>query len=322
MTARLRAAPVVHTFDESDLIDRMPPTRGRLEANAPLMDQTWFRVGGPAEVLYRPYDAQDLSIFLANLDDDIPVTILGLASNTLVRDGGVPGVVIKLGPQFAFINTDGGMVRAGAGAVDLNVARAAQVAGIAGLEFLCGIPGTIGGGLRMNAGAYGREFRDIVVEAEVLDRDGNIRCLKRDQLGFGYRHCGVPEGHIFISALLQGESGDPAIIDTRMKGIQAQRNATQPIKEKTGGSTFANPENDPKQRKSWQLIDAAGCRGLKMNSAQVSDKHCNFLINTGKARAADIEALGEEVRKRVRDKFGIELRWEIRRIGVPEGEEI
>jgi UDP-N-acetylmuramate dehydrogenase len=316
MLARRSPIPMQNTFADSDLAERLPPTRGRVEANAPLADQTWFRVGGPAEVLYKPYDAEDLAYFMAHLDDDIPVTILGLASNTLVRDGGVPGVVVKLGPQFSNIRVDGVMVTAGAGAVDLNVARAAQAAGVTGLEFLCGIPGTIGGGLRMNAGAYGREFRDIVIEAEVIDRHGRLQRLGLTELGFTYRHSAVPEDWVFLAATLQGERGDPLQIEKRMKEIQEQRAATQPIREKTGGSTFANPDDDPQQRKSWQLIEQAGCRGLKIGGAQVSEKHCNFLINAGKATAADIEALGEEVRKRVQEKFGVTLRWEIRRIGV------
>lgn len=308
-------------FEENDFSakrvwERLPVVRGRLIEDAPLADQTWFRVGGPAEVLFRPADAEDLAFFLQNLPDDVPVTVIGVASNLLVRDGGVPGVVVRLGPQFAQISTDGTHIRVGAGALDLNVARAAQKAGLAGLEFLCGIPGTLGGGIRMNAGAYGREFKDIVVEVEALDRDGVRHVLKPEQLGFAYRHSNLPADWSVLSATLQGIPGDAAEIRQRMQEIQDRRAETQPIREKTGGSTFANPDNDPQGRKSWQLIDQAGCRGLTLGGAMMSDKHCNFMINTGAATAADLENLGEDVRRRVREKFGIELRWEIKRIGI------
>jgi UDP-N-acetylmuramate dehydrogenase len=303
-------------FPDEGLLERLPHPRGKLLPNEPLADQTWFRIGGPAEILFKPADIEDLAFFLSHCPADVPITVIGLASNLLVRDGGVPGVVIRLGPQFAQIKIDGGFVTAGAGAIDLNVARAAQVAGIAGLEFLCGIPGTIGGGLRMNAGAYDKEFKDIVSEVQVIDRSGKLHTLPQAQLGFSYRHSGVAADSIFVSALLEGESGNPAAIQARMLEIQKKRAETQPIHEKTGGSTFANPENDPQKRKSWQLIEAAGCKGLKIGYAKVSEKHANFLINTAHATAADIENLGEEVRKRVKEKFGIELRWEIQRIGV------
>ncbi len=303
-------------FSDEGLLERLPHMRGKLIPNAPLADQTWFRVGGPAEVLFRPVDQDDLAHFLAKCPDDIPITVIGLASNLLVRDGGVPGVVIRLGPQFSQIKIEGAMMTVGAGAVDLNVARAAQASGISGLEFLCGIPGTMGGGLRMNAGAYGRELKDVVVEIDTFDRHGVKHKLYADKIGFSYRHCAVPDDWVFLTAVLQGEQGDPHEIQKKMLEIQNSRAKTQPIREKTGGSTFANPDNDPKQRHAWQLIDAAGCRGLKIGKAKVSDKHCNFLINTGRATAAEIESLGEEVRKRVREKFGIDLRWEIRRIGV------
>ncbi len=254
-------------FPEEGLLERMPHVRGKLTPNEPLGDHTWFRVGGPAEVLFKPVDEEDLAYFLAHCPIDIPVTVIGLASNLLVRDGGVPGVVIRLGPQFSYIKVEGAMITAGAGALDLNVARAAQASGVAGLEFLCGIPGTIGGGLRMNAGAYGREFKDIVEEVHVLDRSGQRRTLYHDQIGFAYRHTGVPEDNIFIAAVLQGEEGKPDAIQDKMREIQKSRAATQPIREKTGGSTFANPEDDPQKRKSWQLIEAAGCRGLKIGHA-------------------------------------------------------
>jgi len=299
------------------LIERLPPNvRGALLPHEPLADQTWFRVGGPAEVLFKPADEADLAAFLANCPADIPVTVIGVASNLLIRDGGVPGVVIRLGPAFALTKLVGNNLLAGAGAIDLNVARSAQASGLAGMEFLSGIPGTIGGGLRMNAGAYGGEFKDIVIEAHVVLRNGERRTLSNAELGFSYRHTNMPEDCVFVSALLRGEKGDPAQIKERMDTIQKTRAASQPIREKTGGSTFANPTDDPQQRKSWQLIDAAGCRGLRIGAAQVSEKHCNFLINTGTASAADIEALGEIVRGRVIEKFGIDLRWEIKRIGV------
>ncbi len=294
------------------LITRLPPTRGKLLPNEPLAPQTWFRVGGPAEVLFKPADEEDLAQFLAGCPADIPVTVIGIASNLLVRDGGVPGVVIRLGPQFAQIKADDEAVTTGAAAMDVNVAKAAQAAGIAGLEFLTGIPGTIGGGLRMNGGAYGSEFKDVVEEAVAIDRKGKRHVLKPEQFGFSYRHIDLPEDMIFVSARLRGTKGDPAAIQVRVKEIQTAREATQPIREKTGGSTFANPDG----QKSWQLIDAAGCRGLRVGGAQMSEKHCNFLINTGDATAEDIESLGEDVRRRVREHSGIELRWEIKRIGI------
>ena len=296
---------------------RLPTVRGKLIPNAPLADSTWFRVGGPAEVLFKPADEDDLAAFLANTPADIPVTVIGISSNLIIRDGGIPGVVVRMGPQFTKLSGNGTTITVGASAVDLNVARAAQAAGMTGLEFLCGIPGTVGGGLRMNAGAYGREFKDVVVSADVVMRDGTRKTLQNADIGFSYRHSNVGDDVIFLSATLRGESGAAAAIQERMHEIQQSRTASQPIKEKTGGSTFANPENDPENRKAWQLIDAAGCRGLRIGGAQVSELHCNFLINTGGATAADIENLGEEVRRRVKEKTGVELRWEIKRIGVP-----
>jgi UDP-N-acetylmuramate dehydrogenase len=308
-------------FPEEGLLERLPPVRGKLTPNAPMAETTWFRVGGPAEVLFKPVDENDLAFFLANTPADIPITVVGLASNLLVRDGGIPGVVVRFGPSFATIKASGdNTLLAGAGAVDLNVARTAQGHGIAGMEFLCGIPGTIGGGLRMNAGAYGREFKDIVIEAHALTRAGKKQTLYNDQIGFSYRHTDVPDDLIFLSTLLQGTTGDPVTIDKKMKEIQESRAATQPIREKTGGSTFANPDNDPHKRHTWQLIEAAGCRGLKIGHAKVSEKHCNFLINTGFATAAEIENLGEEVRRRVRETSGVDLRWEIKRIGITREE--
>ncbi len=309
-------------FPDEGLLERLPQVRGKMIPNEPLAEQTWFRVGGPAEALFRPADEADLTHFLAHCPADIPVTVIGVASNLLVRDGGVPGVVIRLGPAFSRIKIDGALLTVGAGTIDLNVARSAQASGIAGLEFLSGIPGTVGGGIRMNAGAYHREFKDIVVQADALDRQGNRHTLFHNQIGFSYRHTTAPNDMIFVSAMLQGEAGDPDEIAKRMQDIQKSRAASQPIREKTGGSTFANPDNDPQKRKAWQLIEAAGCRGLKIGQAKVSDKHCNFLINTGKATAAEIEHLGEEVRRRVREKFGVELRWEIKRIGVTAQERI
>jgi UDP-N-acetylmuramate dehydrogenase len=297
------------------LSERLPPVRGRLTEDAPLAPVTWFRVGGAAEILFRPADAEDLAAFLAAKPSDVPVTVIGVASNLLVRDGGVKGVVIRLGRGFVEIRTEGSEVEAGAGALDLNVALTAQQAGIAGLEFMSGIPGTIGGGLRMNAGAYGREFKDVLVSAVALDGKGARHALAPAALGLGYRHCGLPEDWIFIAARFAGEAGDPAAIGRRMAEIQSAREASQPIRARTGGSTFANPPGE----KAWELIDRAGCRGLRIGGAAVSEKHANFLINTGDATAADLENLGEEVRRRVHETTGIMLRWEIRRIGEPQG---
>ncbi|MEX2200146.1 MAG: UDP-N-acetylmuramate dehydrogenase [Dongiaceae bacterium] len=303
-------------LDATNLIERLPPVRGRLTENAPLAGITWFRVGGPAEIMFRPADRDDLLAFLAALPDDVPVTAIGVGSNLLVRDGGVPGVVLRLGRGFAGIETSGTRVVAGAAALDINVAAQAADAGIAGLEFLSGVPGTIGGALRMNAGAYGREIGDVLVEGEIVDVRGRLRRLERDAFGLSYRHCDLPAGTIFLSATLQGSTGDPAAIRARMAEIRNAREASQPIRTRTGGSTFANPR-DGSGRKAWALIDAAGCRGLRLGGAQVSELHCNFLINSGNATAADLEALGEEVRCRVLAHAGVELEWEIRRIGVP-----
>jgi len=300
------------------LIERLPAVRGRYTENAALAGITWFRVGGPAEVSFRPADRDDLAAFLMTKPADVPVTVIGVGSNLLVRDGGVPGVVVRLGRDFAGVNIDGAIVRTGAAALDLNVALAVRNGGVGGLEFLCGIPGTIGGALRMNGGAYGKEMKDVIVGAEALDARGRLHRLALADLGFTYRHCAVAEDWIFLSAELQGIADEPAAIAQRMKAIQDQRESTQPIRTRTGGSTFANPaEPEAQGRKAWQLIDAAGCRGLKIGGAMVSEKHCNFLINTGNATAADIENLGEEVRRRVKMQSGVDLQWEIRRIGVP-----
>jgi len=303
------------------LVDRLPPVRGRYTADAPLAGITWFRVGGPAEVMFRPADVADLAGFLAAKPADVPVTVIGVGSNLLVRDGGVKGVVVRLGRAFAQIEARGTTVLAGAGALDLNVAMVARDAGIAGLEFLCGVPGTIGGALRMNAGAYGRETRDVTVEAEIVTAAGERRRLTNAECGFAYRHASVAADAIFVGATLQGAAGEPMAIARRMREIQGAREESQPIRTRTGGSTFANPD-DPRAtgRKAWQLIDEAGCRGLRVGDAQVSEKHCNFLINTGAATAADIEALGEEVRRRVYASAGVWLEWEIRRIGIASAE--
>ena len=293
------------------LLDRLPPVRGRLSENAPLSKVTWFGVGGPAEVLFKPADADDLADFLKAKPKDIPVTIMGVGSNLLVRDGGVKGVVIRLGREFAKITVNRADIICGAGALDVNVARVAQEASVTGLEFLSGVPGTVGGALRMNAGAYGVEMQNIVQGAIAIDLQGNRHELTAEDLGFSYRKCSVPSDYIFVEAHLLGHAGDAADIQARMNYIKNAREGTQPLRTNTGGSTFKNPEGE----KAWQLIDAAGCRGLKMGGAEVSELHCNFLINTGMATAADIESLGEEVRRRVLDHSGIELTWEIRRIG-------
>ena len=295
----------------ASLMERLPAVRGRLTPNAPIGPLTWFRVGGPAEVLFRPADAADLADFLAATPMDVAVTVIGVGSNLLVRDGGIPGVTIRLGRGFAEIVTEGETLRAGAGALDLNVALTAAGAGIAGLEFLSGVPGTIGGGLRMNAGAYGSEIKDMLVDAEAVDRRGKTHRAPVAAMGLSYRHSGAPDDWIFTGALLHGRRDEPAAIATRMGQIKAAREAAQPIHARTGGSTFANPPGD----QAWRLIDAAGCRGLRRGGAAVSEKHTNFLINTGEATAADIEGLGEEVRRRVHAQFGVVLDWEIRRIG-------
>jgi UDP-N-acetylmuramate dehydrogenase len=297
----------------SDLRAAMPGLSGRLLPNQSLAELTWFRVGGPAQILFMPEDEAELAYALARLPAEIPVTVIGLGSNLIVRDGGIAGVVIRLGRGFGAIAAEpGARLRVGAAVPDQKAARAAQELGIAGLAFLRGIPGAVGGALRMNGGAYGCETRDVLVEARGVDRQGHIRVFTNADMHFGYRHCGVPEDVIFTQALFQGEPGDPGAIAAAMDQITSAREATQPVKSRTGGSTFKNPPG----LKAWQLIDAAGCRGLTVGDAQVSELHCNFLINLGRASAADIEALGETVRRRVRETSGIDLEWEIRRIGV------
>jgi UDP-N-acetylmuramate dehydrogenase len=295
-----------------DLKAKMPALRGRLLPNQSLAELTWFRVGGPAQVLFMPEHEDDLAYFLAHLAGEIPVTVVGLGSNLIVRDGGVPGVVIRLGRGFGDTAIESEQVRAGAAVPDVKVARVAQEAGIAGLAFLRGIPGAIGGALRMNGGAYGGETKDVLIEARGVDRKGNLAVWRNADMHYSYRHCGAPEDLIFTQALFQGRPGDRAQIAAEMDKITGSREATQPIKSRTGGSTFKNPPG----HKAWQLIDAAGCRGLVVGDAQVSEMHCNFLINRGNASAADIETLGETVRTRVKENSGVELEWEIKRIGV------
>jgi UDP-N-acetylmuramate dehydrogenase len=292
-------------------IDRLPAVKGKLTVNAPLGPFTWFRVGGPADVLFKPKDESDLCAFLAGLDAGVPVTVIGVGSNLLVRDGGVEGVVIRLGAAFGKISQDETGLVAGAGALDGTVAQTAWDMGRSGLEFLSGIPGTIGGALRMNAGAYGAEMKDVLIEARAVDRHGRLHTLGLADMGFTYRHSSVPEEWIFLSARMAALRGDSDAIRARMDEIKTKREAAQPVRTRTGGSTFANPDG----AKAWELIDRAGCRGLTRGGAQISEKHCNFLINTGHATAADLEELGEDVRARVRADSGIELRWEIRRIG-------
>ena len=291
----------------------MPDVRGRLLPNQSLAELTWFRVGGPAQVLFMPEDEADLAYFLEHLPAEIPVTVIGLGSNLIVRDGGVPGVVIRLGRGFAEVKVEeDSRIRSGTAVPDVKVSRAAQEAAIAGLAFFRGIPGAVGGALRMNGGAYGRETKDALIEARGVDRAGRVRVFSNGDMHYTYRHCGAPEDIIFTEALFQGAPGDPVAIAAEMDKITESREATQPIKSRTGGSTFKNPPG----HKAWQLIDAAGCRGFKIGDAQVSQMHCNFLINLGGASAADIETLGETVRKRVKENSGTELEWEIKRIGV------
>lgn len=298
-----------------ELLERLPQVRGRYDAQAPIARYTWFRAGGPAEVLYRPADVTDLANFLAGKPGDVAVTVLGVGSNVLVRDGGIPGVVIRLGRPFSTIRVDGTQIHAGAMALDYNIAKAARDASIAGFEFLAGIPGTIGGGLRMNAGAYGREFKDIVIQVLALTPQGDIESLSPEDWTPRYRGCGVPTDWIFTGCAMTGAWGNSADISRAMELIQEAREDTQPIRTRTGGSTYKNPNG----QKAWELIERAGCRGLRLGNAQVSEKHCNFLVNLGGATAADIEGLGEEVRRRVREATGVELEWELERIGVPAG---
>jgi UDP-N-acetylmuramate dehydrogenase len=299
------------------LIDRLPPVRGKLEAGIALAPYTWFRVGGPAEVLFQPADEDDLAAFLRACPADVPVMAIGVGSNLIVRDGGVKGVIIRFSARgFGQIETDGVRITAGAACLDATVAKKAAEAGIAGLEFYRGVPGTIGGALRMNAGCYERETKDVLISCVAYDRQGTRYVLDNAAMGFSYRHAQVPDDFIFVSAQFEGTPDAPAHILERMDAITQRRENSQPIREKTGGSTFKNP--DPIQsggRKSWQVIDAAGLRGFSIGGAQMSEKHCNFMINTGGARAADLEALGEHVIATVRQTQGVDLHWEIKRIG-------
>ena len=295
------------------LIDRLPTTSGRIQADAPLAPQTWFRVGGPAEALLRPSSPQDLARFLAQLPPEIPVTIIGAASNVIIRDGGIAGVVIRLARGFNAIRVDPTGITAGAACLDATVAEHAAAAALTGLEFLSGIPGSIGGAIAMNAGAYGGDVATTLDWAEFVTRSGDQVRLSAAALSFAYRHATIPPGAIATRARLRAQPGDPAAIAARMAEIRASREATQPVRARTGGSTFRNPPH----QKAWELIDAAGARGLVRGGAQVSEKHCNFLLNLGKATAADLEGLGEELRRRVHAMSGTTLEWEIKRIGTP-----
>ena len=294
-----------------ELKSRMPELRGRLLANQSLGEFTWFRVGGPAQVFYMPDDENDLAYFLRNLPAEISITVIGACSNLIVRDGGVPGVVIRLGRGFNDVKVEDHRVIVGTAMLDVMVARAAQAAGVAGLAFLSGIPGTVGGALRMNGGAYGGETKDILIEARGVDRQGNVRTFSNGDMGFSYRHCGVADDVIFTTAVLQGRAGVPDEIAAEMAAIKKKREASQP-RNRTGGSTFKNPPG----HSAWKLVDDSGCRGLTIGGAQVSELHSNFLINLGGASAADIETLGETVRQRVKTHSGVDLEWEIKRVGV------
>lgn len=290
----------------------LPPLRGRVQRDAALAPLTWFRVGGPAELLVRPADLDDLLLLLRDLPDDVPLTVLGAASNLIIRDGGVPGVVLRLGGAFGAIEVQPDGLIAGGAARDVTVAETAAAAALGGLEFLVGIPGTIGGAVMMNAGAYGAEVRDVLDWVEVATPAGLLR-LSATECGFAYRRSALPSRSVVVRARFRAAPGDAAAVAARMAGIRAAREDSQPVRARTGGSTFKNPPG----HKAWALIDAAGCRGLLRGGAQVSEKHCNFLLNTGSATAAEIEALGEEVRARVRAQSGVELEWEIKRVGRP-----
>ncbi|MFM9890789.1 MAG: UDP-N-acetylmuramate dehydrogenase [Rickettsiales bacterium] len=297
----------------SQLQHTLPQIRGQYRFDAPLAGTNWFRVGGPADILFKPADAADLAYFIKHKPADLPVTVLGVGSNLIIRDGGLAGVVIRLGRGFTQADMVGDAFIAGAALLDVHLASVAAQQGRAGLEFFAGIPGTVGGALAMNAGAYGREVRDVLLRAEAVTPKGDIITLDVSDMHYSYRHYGGPEGLIFTRGWFAMQSGEPEQIAARIAEIQAAREATQPIRERTGGSTFKNPEG----HKAWHLIDAAGCRGLKIGAAQISELHCNFMINTGGATAAELEALGEEVIARVKAHSGITLEWEIKRIGTP-----
>jgi UDP-N-acetylmuramate dehydrogenase len=296
-------------------LDALPKLRGRVQANAPLAPGSWFRVGGPAEALVRPADEEDLAQFLHALPPDVPVHAIGACSNLIVRDGGLPGVVVRLARGFGAIVVEADGIIAGAAALDVTVAEHAASAGLAGLEFLSGIPGSIGGAVVMNGGAYGSEVAACLDWAEIVTRSGEPRRLSAADLVFAYRNSRLPHGAVVVRARLRAQPGSPSVIAARMAEIRATREASQPVRARTGGSTFRNPPD----MKAWELIDASGCRGLTRGGAQVSEKHCNFLINTGTATAADLEGLGEEVRRRVHSATGVTLEWEIHRIGIPAG---
>lgn len=303
-----------------DILSRLPVTRGRMRPEADIGKSIWFQTGGPAEVLFRPDDVEDLSDFLRGVPSDIPVTILGVGSNLLVRDGGIEGVVIRLGRGFTTCYSQGETLVVGAGCLNTNATVMAQQYGIGGLEFLSGIPGTIGGALAMNAGAYGSETKDVLVKAEALDPQGRKHTLTPEQIGYEYRTCNLPEGWVFTQAILQGKAEKPEKIAERMETIARERGTTQPVRSRTGGSTFKNPPG----HKAWKLIDEAGCRGLRVGGAVMSELHCNFMINEGNATSQDLETLGEQVRARVLATSGIQLEWEIKRIGValPQAQEM
>ncbi len=308
----MQAARRMDTREHTDRPDWASALRGRLRQDVKLANRCWFRVGGPADWLFIPEDTDDLCQFMAQRPQDMPVPLIGVGSNLLVRDSGIRGLVIRLGAGFTQTKPVGGnFIRVGAGALDVHVAGVAKELGLGGLEFLCGIPGTIGGAVAMNAGAYGHEIRDVLISAEVVDDKGELHTMTAEQLGFSYRHSALPDGWICVSALLKGAPEDVQVIEARMQRIMEDRELSQPTRARTGGSTFKNPEG----HKAWELIDAAGCRGLTRGDAQVSEKHCNFLINRGDASAGDLEALGEEVRERVKNHSGIEIQWEIKRIG-------
>ena len=296
-------------------VDTVPQVRGRLTPDAPLAPLVWFKAGGRAEWLFEPRDVDDLSDFLSGLDSSVAVMGLGLGSNMIVRDGGVPGIVVRLGKAFAQVEPlDATTLRCGGGASGILVSSTARDAGIGGLEFLRSIPGTVGGFVRMNGGAYGREVKDILADCQLVLRDGERVTLRVEELGYSYRHSELPEGSIVVGATFRGRPAEPEVIQAEMDRIADEREASQPLRSRTGGSTFKNPPGT----KAWKLIDRAGCRGLTIGDAQVSEKHCNFLLNLGNARASDIEALGEEVRRRVKANSGVELEWEIQRVGVAE----
>lgn len=300
-----------HDCLKGNLLNHLPKVRGKYTTQVDLAKSVWFRVGGPAEVVFKPADIHDLAFFLRTRPRGVPFIPIGVGSNLLIRDAGIPGVVIRLGRGFNNVFFKDTFVDVGAALLDRSLAMMACAEGLSGFEFLAGIPGTIGGALRMNAGCYGREIKDCLVAAFALDQDGTFHTLTPEDMGLSYRHCGIPEDWIFVGARFKGQKGNPAEIEARIRALLAEREETQPVHMRTGGSTFANPENNS----AWKLIDQAGCRGLTYGGAQMSEKHCNFMINTGQATAADLETLGLIVQERVFQTSGILLRWEIKRIG-------